>query len=272
MKKNRILINAFTTLAVVYTGACCYLYFFQRSILYLPDKHLEEPAKYGLPKFEELKITTSDNVKLTAWYIPAKKGKPTLAYFHGNAGNLGRRAEKFKDFANTGIGILAISYRGFGTSEGLPTEEGLYNDARAAIKYLEEKGLKPSDITLYGESLGTGVAIQMATEDHFHAIILEAPYDRISARAAELYPYAPIDFLLKDKFDSISKISKINEPIMIFHSKDDKVMPFKHGQKLFDAANQPKKLYVFENAGHSHFNHDELAKLVIEFTKAKNNN
>ncbi len=137
----------------------------------------------------------------------------------------------------------------------------------AAYDWLITKGVEPGRIALLGESLGSGVAVQMATEHQFRAVILEAPYENISARAAELYPYAPIKLLLKDKFDSIDKITKIHSPVMIFHSKDDTVMPIAHGQKLFDAAIQPKKLYVFENAGHSHFNHNELAKLVVEYTQ-----
>lgn len=269
---KRLLTGILAIIAAIYIGACSYLYIFQRSILYHPNQQLEAPEKYSLSDFSAVKITTADNLKITGWYIPAKEGKPTIMYFHGNAGNLGKRADKFRDFAASGIGILAVSYRGFGDSEGSPSENGLYEDARAAIKYLAEKGLEAKDITLYGESLGTGVAVQMALEHNFHAIILEAPYDSIGARAAELYPYAPINLLLKDRFDSISKIAKIHTPLMIIHSKDDEVMPFAHGKKLYDAAVKPKEMHVFENAGHSHFNHKELANLVLEFTQIKNNN
>lgn len=255
-------------LVSVYIGACAYLYFFQRSILYLPTKQIESPEKYELSNADSITLRTSDGVNITAWYIAAKKYKPTLVYFHGNGGNLSNRAKKFKEFTDTGLGILAIDYRGYGASEGAPSEDGLYNDARAAIEYLKEKGFKSKDLVLYGESLGTGVAVQMATENFCRAIILEAPYEKISSRAIELYPYAPIEMLLKDQFDSISKIQNINAPLMIFHSKDDNVMPFKHGAKLFDAAKEPKVFHVFENAGHSHFNHSELAKLVLEYTQA----
>lgn len=252
-------------MATLYISACGYLYFFQRSILYLPDKHLDSPDKLNLPEATSLKIKTVDNVTLTAWYIPAKDNNPTIVYFHGNASNLGKRVNKFKKFNDTGFGVFAVSYRGYGDCEGSPSEEGLYNDARSAINYLVSKGLKEKDIVVYGESLGTGVAIQVALENNFRAVVLEAPYDSIVARAEELYPYAPIRLLLKDKFLSIEKIGKLHTPILFFHSKDDKVMPFSHGMKLFDAANKPKKIYVFEHAGHGGFDYHELSLLMLDF-------
>ncbi len=262
-----IIKRIFISILSIYIGACLFLYFNQRNILYHPDTKLDQPAQYGFNGAEAIKINTSDNVKITAWYAPAEEGKPTILYLHGNAGNLGRRAGKFNDIASYGIGVLAISYRGYGDSEGQPSENGLYNDARAAITYLGLMGLKPADITLYGESLGTGVAVQMAIEQDFGEIILEAPYDSIGARASVLYPYAPINLLLKDKFNSIDKIKKIHIPLMIIHSKDDNVMPIAHGIKLFEAANQPKIMHVFDNAGHSNFSHDVLAKYILEFSK-----
>lgn len=267
MKKALIVKKLLSILTAVYIGACGYLYFFQRIILYLPKKQIESQEKYELGNAESIKLHTSDGVNITAWYIPAKKNNPTLVYFPGNSGNLSDRENKFRDFSNAGLGILAIDYRGYGKSEGSPSEDGLYSDARAAIKYLKEKGFKNTELILYGESLGTGVAVQMATENNYRAVILEAPYETIASRAAELYPYVPIGILLKDHFDSIHKIKNINSPVVIFHSKDDKVMPFAHGAKLFDAAKQPKIFYVFENAGHSNFNHSELATLVLEYTK-----
>lgn len=267
MTKKRLLYLVLVIIISSYASACAYLYFFQRNILYLTDNKLAAPKDMGLENAEILSLETIDNLKITAWYIAPQADMPILVYFHGNAGTLNRRANKFKDFVNAGFGILAISYRGYGNSEGSPTEEGIYNDARSAINYLIKQGVKASNIVLYGESLGTGVAVQMATENNFKAVILEAPYTSIEARAAEIYPYAPIKFLLEDQFNSIGKINKINTPLLIFHSKDDKVIPIKHGLELFAIAKDPKKIIVFENYGHSKFNTKELSDLMVEFIK-----
>lgn len=265
MTKKRLTISLLITASILYTSACAYLYFFQRSILYLPDTYLAEPSELNFPEATTLKIKTVDNVTLTAWYIAPKDNKPTLVYFHGNSSNLGKRVNKFRKFADNGFGMLALSYRGYGNSEGSPSEDGLYNDARAAINHLISKGLQPKDIILYGESLGSGVAIQMALENNFRAIVLEAPYDSIAARAVELYPLMPIKLLLKDKFLSIEKIGKLQTPLLFFHSKDDKVMPLSHGMTLFNAANEPKKIFVFEHAGHGGFDYQELSILILDF-------
>lgn len=269
MKIKRLLHLIFAIIAIFYTAACAYLYLFQRDILYKPDKHLELPEKYNLNEASVIKLKTDDNIAITAWYIAPKATQPTIIYLHGNTANLGKRAKKFKEFAETGFGILALSYRGFGDSEGMPTEVGLYKDARAAIQYLTEKGLNKKDIILYGESLGTGVATQMATEDKFRALILEAPYDTIIARAAELYPIFPVRLLVKDQYLSVDKIARINTPLLIFHSKDDEVMPIHHGAKLFSAAKEPKKFIVFEHSGHTKFNHSELARLTMEYINSE---
>jgi hypothetical protein len=234
-------------------------------MLYIPEKHLDIPAKYNIPEAELVKITTIDNIALTSWYIKPQGDQPILVYFHGNSRNLAKRANKFKEFARAGFGVFAISYRGFGDSGGSPTEEGLYNDARAALNYLQAKGLKAKDLVLYGESLGSGVAVQMAMERDFRAVILEAPYDSIGARAAELYPIFPVKLLLRDQFNSIAKIGKISTPTLVFHSKDDKIMPINHGMKLFQAAEGKKKMVIFEHAGHSGFDYRELGRMMSDF-------
>lgn len=271
MTKKRLLLLIFIIISASYIFACGYLYFFQRNILYLIDKNLSAPQQLGLGNAKKITIQTVDNIKIIAWYVPPQVGKPMLLYFQGNSGTLNKRVSKFKDFASRGLGILAISYRGYGDSEGSPTEEGIYNDARAAVNYLKEQGFRNDNIILYGESLGTGVAVQMAVEQDFGAIILEAPYDSVQARASEIYPYFPINLLLKDRFLSIEKIGKINTPLLVFHSKNDNVMPIHHGENLFAVAGEPKKMIVFENYGHSKFDTKELASLVVEFVEKRKN-
>jgi len=268
MVKSRVmdfLYYIIISILVVYALMSAYLYLFQRSILYIPVKEMSAPANYGLTNMEEVKIKTNDGINLTAWYAKPKEKESVMLYLHGNAGNLGDRTEKISNYLNAGFGILALSWRGFGSSEGEPSEQGLYNDARSAIKYLQNLGYKDKQIFLYGESLGSGVAVQMATEHDFLALILEAPYTSISNRAAELYPYIPVKLLLKDHFDSISKISKVKTPVLIFHGYLDDVMPISHGRRMLEAANEPKEVRFFEHTGHTDFDFELLSKIMHEF-------
>jgi hypothetical protein len=238
-------------------------------MLYKPSQQLSLPKNYGMYQTELVKLTTSDGKTILSWYTPPKNGNPIMLYFHGNAGNLSHRSEKLKTFIkNTnGYGQLAVSWRGYGGSEGEPTEQGLYNDARAAIEFLLKKGHSINNIFIYGESLGTGVAIQMATEYDIKAVILEAPYTSVENRAAELYPYVPVRFIIKDRFRTIDKIKSVNAPILIFHGYLDKVMPISHGTKILEAANEPKEARFYENVGHTDFNLDEISKLTYEFVE-----
>jgi pimeloyl-ACP methyl ester carboxylesterase len=252
---------------VIYAGMNAYLYVFQRNILYFPTVLMGEPRNYGLYDAEPIKLKTADNILIVTWWHKPKIGEPVMVYLHGNKGNLGDRAEKLKAFADKGFGIMAVSWRGYGGSEGSPTEEGLYNDARATIQYLLDKKIPLNDIFLYGESLGSGVAVQMATEFKVRALILEAPYTSISNRAAELYPYIPVNLLLKDRFQSIDKIGKIHIPVLIFHGYLDAVMPINHARRLLQAANEPKEVRLFENKGHTDFDFHVLAGYTHEFVR-----
>ena len=248
-----------------YASICAYLYISQRNLIYVPEKEIESPENYGLHHVHQITLTTEDNLRITAWYAKAEDNNPTIIYLHGNAGNLGDRAEKITHFTNTGMGLLAVSYRGYGRSEGSPSEQGLYKDARAAIKYLIQQGIKISDIILYGESLGSGVAVQMATEYQVKAIVLEAPYTSISNRASELYPYIPVKLLLKDTFNSIDKIDNTQAATLIFHGYLDEVMPIEHGKKMLHQANEPKEAHFFKNIGHTDFDLKEITQIMQKF-------
>ena len=226
---------------------------------------MEEPASYNLHNTKQIQIKTIDGLNIIAWYKAPENAQPVMLYLHGNAGNLGGRINKIRTFTNQGFGQLALSWRGYGSSGGYPSEEGLYNDARAAIQFLLDSDIKLHDIFIYGESLGTGVAVQMGMEYKVRNLILEAPYTSIANRAAELYPYFPVKFLLKDRFESIDKISSINIPVLIFHGYADNVMPIEHGKALFNKANEPKEAVFFQNTGHSDFDLNKLAQLTYEF-------
>tara|TARA_B100001564_G_scaffold358254_1_gene376447 strand:+ start:685 stop:1611 length:927 start_codon:yes stop_codon:yes gene_type:complete len=255
-----------TTICLIYATIFAYLYFNQRNIVFLPSKGLLTPQAYDLDIAQDITLTTDDKLLLTAWHIKADEDQKTILYFHGNAGHIGNRSEKFKTFHRRGFGIFAVSYRGFGNSQGKPTEQGLYTDARTAMNYLlNELNLKPSDIVIYGESLGTGVAVQMATEYHTHALILEAPYTSIVNVAKHRYPYLPISLALKDRFESIDKIGSVASPIFIMHGHKDRIIPISNGMALLEAAKAPKEGKFFDNFGHLNFDFDVLADNTRNF-------
>ena len=179
--------------------------------------------------------------------------------FHGNAGDLSNRIYKLNELNKLDINILLISWRGFSGNKGSPSERNLYKDAEASIKWLNDKNVKNNQIILYGESLGTGVAVEMAKKNHFNSIILESPFTSIENSAKIYYPYLPVKFLLKDRYDSFSKIKMINSPILIMHGEKDDVIPFSMGKKLFEKANHPKHSYFTSNDDHMmEFNSDLL--------------
>lgn len=259
----------FVAIAAIYIAMASYLFFFQRNILYVPDTHMASPQNYGLETAIEKRITAADGTELVTWFLSGDPQTQTLLiYYHGNAGNLGGRYNKLRAFNQTGMAVLALSYRGYGSSAGTPSEEGIYQDARAAIEYGKSLGFEIENIVIYGESLGSGVAVQMATEYDVRAIALEAPYTSIAARGKERYPFIPIDLLLKDRFDSLSKIKSVTCPVLIFHGELDEVMPIHHGKRLLEAANLPKEGLFFADYGHTDFDLDMLANETIGFVQS----
>lgn len=252
----------------VYVGLCAALFLLQRQLMYLPETDMGPPALYGLHDTRVFKIKAADDTALTGWYLPARDGFPTILYFHGNAGHLGHRSHKFTAFHEAGFGVLAVSYRGYGDSAGSPTEQGLYADARAALQYTRDVlHIAPQHMIFYGESMGTGVAVQMATETAPAALVLEAPYTSVEARSQELYPYMPVSLLIRDRYHSLDKISTVHAPLLIFHGDDDRVIPVRHGRTLLAAANAPKEGVFFPGIGHTDFDAQHLTNHLIEFLR-----
>ena len=242
-----------------------YMYFNQRKLLYLPSEnnYLDDPINF---KYEEVFIKVEKNLKLKSWWIKNNlKNKKTLVFFHGNAGNLSNRTYKLNQLSQLDINILIIAWRSFSGNGGEPSELNLYNDAKKAIQWLNLKGIKNEDIILYGESLGTGVVVELGLENNFDSIILESPFTSMERAAKNIYPWLPVKFLLKDKYDSESKIKKIKIPILIMHGKKDRIVPFKMGKKLHDLANEPKFFYFTENDDHMLKFDESLVKTIRNF-------
>tara|TARA_B100001093_G_scaffold214864_1_gene206158 strand:- start:459 stop:1259 length:801 start_codon:yes stop_codon:yes gene_type:complete len=238
------------SLLTIYFLIVVFIYFNQRNLLYHPgeNNYLNDQIKF---KYKEVWIETEKNIKLKSWIIQKDLNKyKTLIFFHGNAGNLFNRVHKLNELNELNINILIISWRGFSGNLGKPTERNLYHDAKMSIKWLNELGVSNNKIILYGESLGTGVAVELGKKNTFNSIILESPFTSIAKAAKIYYPYLPINFLLKDRYDSIDKINKITKPILIMHGMKDTIVPYTMGVELFKKANQPKYSYFPKNDNH----------------------
>ncbi len=254
------------SIILIYLFLLTFIYFNQRNLLYLPSEnnYLDDPVKF---EYEEVYIKVDHDISLKSWFIEKDLEKyKTLIIFHGNAGNLFNRSYKLNRFYELNLNVLIISWRGFSGNLGQPNEKNLYSDAKKAIKWLNNKGVKNQEIILYGESLGTGVAVELGLDNSYNSIILESPYTSMEKAAKIYYPYLPVKLLLKDKFNSEEKIKKIKIPILIMHGKNDQVVPFYMGKKIFDKANEPKFFYFPEEDDHMLSFNDELLEVVKKFT------
>lgn len=256
--------------AIAYAVFVAAMYFLQDRFLYFPQKDMLEPSDFDLPEFEPIGAVTRDGEKLLLWWKQPLPDYPTVLYFHGNAGHLGMRAPKLAAFAAQGFGVLAVSWRGYGASTGLPSENGLYEDARAALAILVESyGIPMERIVLYGESLGTGVAVHFGALTGFAMVVLEAPYTSVEKRAQEKFFYVPVHYILRSKFDSLSKIGTLSSPLLVIHGEKDDIIPIKHGRTLFDAAPEPKKALFYPGYGHSDFPPELLAQEVMNYARER---
>lgn len=240
-------------------------YLLQRSLLYFPDRKIPNRADYGLVDMDELHLDTADGLKLLTWYKPAAPGKPTILYYHGNAGNIGSRSLMVRPYLAQGYGVLLPEYRGYGGNRGKPSELNFYRDAALAMKYLQQQGIKSNCLVLYGESLGSGVVVEIAKRYPVAAVILQTPFNRLTDVAFHHYPYLPTGLLLKDRYNNQAKIADINAPLLIMHGNNDRVIPIKYAEKLFAAAMEPKQFFTMPDFGHNDINPQMMANQVKEF-------
>lgn len=241
------------------------MYLNQRKLLYLPSEnnYLDDQIDFN---FREVFIDVEKNLKLKAWLIENDfKNKKTLVFFHGNAGNLSNRTYKLNQLSKLDLNIIILAWRSFSGNEGEPSEQNLYNDAKKTIDWLNTRGVKNKNIILYGESLGTGIAVELGQTNQFGGIILESPFTSMTNAAKNIYPWLPVKYLLKDKYDSEKKIKNLQIPILIMHGKKDNIVPFKMGKKLYDLANNPKFFYFTENDDHMMTFDEKLVKTIKNF-------
>jgi uncharacterized protein len=239
--------------AVLYLGVVALLYIFQRDLMYRPDSIRRVPPSYYqmLAGVQEVELKTPDDLRVYAWYAAPPEGRPTVVVFHGNGGSLRSQRYRLKYFKDANMGVFVLGYRGYAGSDGKPSEEGLYTDARAALDWLNAQGIADANIVLYGESLGSGVATKMAAEREFAAVVLESPYTSTVDVAARSFPIVPVHWLMSDRYESLDRIAQVTEPLLVMHGAADEVIPQELGRRLFHAANEPKEGYWPKLAGHN---------------------
>ena len=266
MKLGSIALNSFLILLFLYIFVIIFLFFYQRKLLYHPSEnnYLDETS---LNHNIEKKFIQSEN-KLVSWYFEKNSDYKTILFFHGNAGKLDNRVYKLNELSKLEINYLIIAYRGFSGNEGKPTEGGLYEDAKSAKIWLNNNGVKDKDIILYGESLGTAVAVDLASKHTFAGIILESPFTSMTRLAQKYYPIFPVKIILKDKFDSINKIQKINSPLLVMHGEEDTIVPFSMGVEIFEKSNTQKSKYFIKNDDHMMNFDQNLISEIQKFIKS----
>lgn len=267
---------------LTYVGVCVIIGLLQRHLIYFPTRDYDAtPRDVGL-EFEDLTLSTADGVSIAAWYVPHPEPKGSLIFCHGNAGNMSDRLHSIKLLHGMGVNVLVFDYRGFGRSEGRPSEQGTYSDAVAVWRYLvETRGELPGRVILFGRSLGGAVAIELALRVELGEITAppdESPFRRDVIRQPEPgaaptgrtpgalvvestftslldigrlhYPLLPVRWLLTYRYESIAKVARIRCPKCFFHGKEDKLIPFENGLKLFEAASEPKR-FIETPGGHN---------------------
>lgn len=242
-----VIATLFATAAVVLFGAR----WIERALMYHPSRERISPAEAGLPGVDEIEFRAADGTRLLAWWSRAKPGQPTLLYFHGNGGSLYNRSERIRKYMEQGRGIFMMTYRGYGGSEGTPSEAANVSDAITAYETLVAEGVPPSDIVLYGESLGSGIAVQVAAAKPVSGLILDAPYTSIVDVARLHYPLLPSSLLMRDRYETMRFIGQVEVPLLIVHGEADTVIPVAMGRAVYAAARGLKELVTVPGAGHS---------------------
>lgn len=250
-------------LAAGYFAALVLLFLRQRDMLFpIPTIERTAPAAAGFPEAEEHVLAASDGEKVIVWHVPARPGRPVILYFHGNGDSLAGLVGRFNAMTADGTGLVALSYRGYAGSSGAPSEDGLLRDAAAAYAFAAAR-YEPQRIVAWGFSLGTGVAVAIASEQAVGKLVLEASYTSIADVVAPLYWFAPARLLMRDPFHSDRRIARVTAPLLIMHGTNDPVIPFALGERLFALAHEPKRFVRIPGGGH-----DDLASFgAIEIAR-----
>ncbi|MFC1549223.1 alpha/beta hydrolase [Candidatus Omnitrophota bacterium] len=244
---------------------------FEKSSIYFPYRGIETTPEYVGLTYEDVYYETKDGVKINAWFIPAS-GTPraTVLFCHGNAGNISHRLEIIKMLHSLGLNVFIFDYRGYGKSKGSPSEEGTYLDALAAYEYLvNREDVDEKNIIIHGKSLGAAITIELATKVNPKIVISESAFTSIGAIGREIYPFLPMEIITSIKYDNKTKIGKLDIPVLVIHSREDEIIPYHHGEELYEAATEPKEFYSMKG-GHNEgilVYRDEYLKRIDDFLR-----
>jgi uncharacterized protein len=258
----RVLLSLALVVVVVVAVLTLGLMLMESRMIYYPARALDTtPAARGWA-FEDLRLEASDGVGIHGWFIPAPPGAsaaaPTVLFLHGNAGNVSHRLEKLAILRDLGAAVLIVDYRGYGQSGGSPHERGLYRDARAAYDHLaRQRGIEPGAIVLYGESLGSAVAMQLAAEVPVGGVVLEAAFTSIADVGQAMYPFLPVRWVVRHRFDTLAKVPRTRAPLLILHGRGDEFFPLRHAERLAAAAGSRARLVVLRGSHNEAFLQDE---------------
>ena len=263
----RIAKIALTLFLIVFLGIHSHFYLNQRQLMYFPSLERVHPQDVGLLGVDEVSLLTESSETLVSWYGLAKMGMPTILFFHGNGGAVSHRAHRFRGLMAEGFGVFVLGYPGYGGNDGEPSEASFLEGALLSYQYLRSQGLAADDIVIYGESIGTGVAVQIAAQVDAKGLILQAPLSSAADVARKHYPYLLADLLIKDSFKSTDHIERIEMPLLVLHGDLDQIIPIELGEKLFQKAREPKSFVTIPGAKHNNlhlYSIDTIARDFIE--------
>ena len=244
-----------------YLAVAALLYVAQRGLMYFPDTARIAPAALGLPGTEDILLDTADGERVVAWHVPPRNERPVVIYLHGNGGALSHRAGRFRALTDDGTGLVAVDYRGYGGSTGYPTEAGLAIDAETAYAFAAAR--YPAErIAIWGESLGTGVAVALAAQKPVGHLILQSPFTSAADVGAHTYWFVPVRLLMKDQFHSDLRIGKVTAPVLVLHGERDDIVPMALAERLYGLINAPKRFVRFAGVGHN-----DLGAQAVEAAK-----
>lgn len=257
------MLKIFYTFILLYMGALILMYVFQRNLIYSPTQ-LTDDQRLNSNPFNPLAIRSKDGLIIRSWQYVGHRDKKTFILFHGNAGNAADRIGMMKVLTDANHSVILAEYRGYGDNMGKPSEDAIISDAHQLVDKIISQNIQEKDIIFMGRSLGSGVATHMASKYDGAGLILISAYSSLSDVAGGHYPYFPVSFLMKDKFNSTAKIDKVTAPILMFHGENDKIIPIKYGLKLAEATKGEAEFISIANREHNDLNMDEINHKILE--------
>lgn len=256
-------------LGLGYAGLAAGMYLGQRRLMYPRSRGTPDPADVVLPGLDVISTRSHDGLSLRHWYVPPPPGGTVVAAFHGNAGDVAERADKLRPLVKAGFGLLLAEYRGYGGNPGRPNEPDLIRDGHDILDWLAGQGVPPDRTSVYGESLGTGVAVALAAARPVGTVVLDAPFTSVAEVAQAHYWWLPARWLVRDRFDSLARIKHVTVPKLILHGGRDTTIPPRFGRSLFEAAPEPKRWRFFEQGAHVDLFDHGAAEAVVAFLRAQ---